>query len=284
MSDVLGKVWINGRLVSPGDAAVPVTDHGFVVGDGVFETVRVANGAPFAWSRHVARLHRSARQLGIEVPVPNTELRAGADAAIASAGVDAAKLRVTVTGGPGPLGSGRSHSPATVVIAVGPPTVWPPALAVAVSPWTRNPQDPLAGAKTTSYGGNVVALAWAAGQRPAAGEALFTVAGTGALSEGTGSNVFVAVNGGLHTPSLATACLAGVTRGLLIETLGDVVERDDLSVNDLRASTEAFLTSATRGVQPIELVDGAALAACPGPLTKAAADAYATLLADRPDP
>ncbi len=181
-------------------------------------------------------------------------------------------------------GSGRPRGPATVVIAVGRPTAWPPTVAVAVSPWTRNPHDPLAGAKTTSYGGNVVALAWAASQRPAAGEALFTVAGTGALSEGTGSNVFVAVGGVLHTPSLATACLAGVTRSLLVETLGDVVERDDLSVEELRGATEAFLTSATRGVQPVELVDGAALASCPGPLTKAAAEAYATLLSADPDP
>ena len=110
------------------------------------------------------------------------------------------------------------------------------------------------------------------------------MAGTGALSEGTGSNVFVAVDGVLHTPSLATACLSGVTRGLLIETLGDVVERDDIRVSDLRGTTEAFLTSATRGVQPIELVDGAALASCPGPLTKAAADAFTTLLAAHSDP
>ena len=150
MSESVGQVWINGRLVPPADAAVPVTDHGFVVGDGVFETVRVAKGAPFAWSRHLARLHRSARQLGIEVPVADAELRGGADAVIAAAGVEDAKLRLTVTGGPGPLGSGRSHGPATVVIAVGPPTPWAPTVGVAVSPWTRNPQDPLAGVKSTT--------------------------------------------------------------------------------------------------------------------------------------
>lgn len=284
MSDVLGKVWINGQLVSTADAAVPVFDHGFVVGDGVFESIRVLGGLPFAWSRHVARLHRSADRLGLELPATDIELRAGADAVLDSAAVDAAKLRITITGGPGPLGSGRALGPATVVIALGPATAWPATVAVAVSPWTRNPHDPMAGVKTTSYGGNVVALAWAARQHPPAGEALFTVTGTGALSEGTGSNVFVAVNGTLHTPSLATACLAGVTRSLLIETLGDVVERDDLNLNDLRGTTEAFLSSATRGVQPIELVDGAALPACPGPLTKAAADAYGTILATNPDP
>ncbi len=281
---MLGKVWIDGRLVAPGDAAVPATDHGFVVGDGVFESIRVLGGGPFAWSRHVARLHASARRLGLALPVPDAALRAAAVAVIESAAVAEGKLRITVSGGPGPLGSGHAHGPATVVIAVGAATAWPPTAAVAVSPWTRNPHDPLAGAKTTSYGGNVVALAWAASQSPPAGEALFTVAGTGALSEGTGSNLFVAVNGGLHTPSLATACLAGVTRGLIIEALGDVVERDDLSVNDLRGTTEAFVTSATRGVQPVELVDGAPLASCPGPLTKAAADAYATLIAANPDP
>jgi branched-chain amino acid aminotransferase len=284
VADVVGPVWINGRLVAPMDATVRATDHGLIVGNGVFESIKVVAGAPFALSRHLARLHASAHRLGIQVSVPDTELRAAAGAVIAAGGVRTGKLRITVTGGPGPLGSGRPDGPATVVIALGPATAWPPTAAVAVCPWTRNPSDPLAGAKTTSYGGNVVALAWAAHQDPPADEALFTVAGTGALSEGTGSNVFVAVQGALHTPSLATACLAGVTRALVIEAIGNVVERDDLHVNELRHAEEAFLTSATRGVQPIAVVDGAVLAAAPGPLTKAAAAAYAALVASTSDP
>jgi branched-chain amino acid aminotransferase len=194
------------------------------------------------------------------------------------------RLRLTVTGGAGPLGSQRPTGPGSVVLAVGPVVATPPAANVAVSPWSRNPADPLAGAKTTSYAGNVVALAWAASRRPRADEALFTVAGTGALSEGTGTNVFVAVDRALHTPSLATACLAGVTRALVLEALGNVVERDDLSVDELRRASEAFLTSSVRDVHPIAAVDGVALSACPGPLTRAAAGAFAALAAHDLDP
>ncbi len=280
-------VWVDGRVVAGDDAVVPALDHGLLVGDGVFETLKVVRGVPFAWRRHLARLHTSAARLALAVPLDDAGLRAAADGVIAVAGLGGApgRLRVTVTSGAGPLGSLRGEGPGRVVLAVQPMAPWEPATAVAVSPWTRNPGDPLAGAKSTSYAGNVAALAWAATRRPPAGEALFTVTGTGALSEGTGSNLFVAVAGRLHTPSLATACLAGVTRALVVELLeGAVAERDDLTVGELRAADEAFLTSSTRDVQPISVVDGHRLGAVPGPLTEAVAAAYAAVVERDLDP
>ena len=105
----------------------------------------------------------------------------------------------------------------------------------------------------------------------------------GVLCEGTGTNVFLAVDGRLCTPSLATGCLAGITRALVIESV-DVVERDDLTLDDLRSATEAFLTSSTRDVQPIAHVDGTALRAAPGPLTAAALDAFRAVEAGSLDP
>ena len=103
----------------------------------------------------------------------------------------------------------------------------------------------------------------------------------GLLCEGTGSNLFLVVDDVLCTPSLTTGCLPGVTRELVCEVVG-VVQRDDLTKADLQRASEVFLTSATRGVHPVEMLDGAPLAV--GPVTTAAAAAYNALMVVSPDP
>lgn len=279
-------VSVDGILTPSGDARVAALDHGVTVGDGVFETCKVVDGTPFALTRHLARLHRSAGIIGLRLPWSDRDLvalceeaigAAGSDAANASSGVE--RLRITVTGGPGPLGSDRSDVPPTLVIAAGPGSPWPPTTSVATVPWTRNERSAVAGAKTTSYAENVVALAEA--HRRGASEALLANS-AGVLSEGTGSNIFLELDGLLCTPSLASGCLAGITRALVCEAV-DVVERDDLTFDDLLHTSEAFLTSSTRDVHPIDAIDGRLLTA-PGPLTAAAADAFAALQARTLDP
>src|SRR5690606_39426427 len=96
-----------------------------------------------------------------------------------------------------------------LVVPPGPPRELPPASSVAVCPWARNDRSPLAGAKATSYGDNVVAARWAAER--GCDEALFANT-RDELCEGTGSNVFLVVDGLLRTPPLSSVCLAGVTR------------------------------------------------------------------------
>jgi branched-chain amino acid aminotransferase len=281
-------VWVDGNLSPAADARVAALDHGVTVGDGVFETCKVVDGTPFALTRHLGRLRRSTEIIGLRLPWTDGDLRAACDEAIGAATIDAANatagvqsLRITITGGPGPLGSDRSDVPPTLVIAAGPGSPWPATTSVATVPWVRNERSAVAGAKTTSYAENVVALAEA--HRHGASEALMANT-VGALSEGTGSNVFLELDGMLCTPSLATGCLAGITRALVCETV-QVVERDDLTFEDLRRTTEAFLTSSTRDVHPIEAVDGVALPApVPGPLTAAATEALAALQARTLDP
>src|SRR5450631_2662332 len=90
--------WIDGRLVPMADAKVSVLDHGLVVGDGVFETLRVYRGVPFAWTRHLARLRASAEGLGLELP-DATALREAADEVLRANELAEARLRITVTGG-----------------------------------------------------------------------------------------------------------------------------------------------------------------------------------------
>lgn len=273
-------VWINGELVPDDDARVSVFDHGLVVGDGVFETVKIAAGVPFAMTRHLERLRRSA--LGLGLPDPNLdEIRAGALAVAAAAdpAPPLARMRITFTGGKAPLGSERGNSPATAIVAMAEQPFPAPMVDVVTVPWPRNERGALSGLKTTSYGENVRALAYAAER--GGSEAIFgnTI---GQLCEGTGTNIFVVAGGRLLTPPLSSGCLAGVTRALVIEWAQAIEE--DLPLDALASADEAFLSGTTRDVQPIKRVNGIALPASPGPVTKKAAEIFAQRAAETVDP
>ena len=148
-----------------------------------------------------------------------------------------------------------------------------------VFPHPRNEHGVMAGVKTSSYAENVVALDYA--HERGASEAIFANT-AGNVCEGTGTNLFWVGDDRLHTPPLASGCLAGVTRELLIERL-DVVEAD-LPIGELEAVDEAFLTSTTRSVQSIDRVDNSQLAVVDGPLTTLAARTIADLIAGEIDP
>ncbi len=276
-------VWLDGALLDPDDARVPVSDHGLTVGDGVFETLRTApepggdRWVPFAVTRHLRRLRRSLEGLGLELHRSDDELRA-AMLEVADHIEGPGRVRLTVTGGPGPLGSARADVPLTVFVAGSAIDGWPATGAAVTVPWVRNERSAVAGLKTTSYAENVVALARATAQ--GASEALFANT-AGQLCEGTGSNVFVVRDGRLSTPPLSSGCLAGVTRELVCE-LADVAE-EDLPLAALAEADEVFLTSSTRDVQGQHRVDDRTLDA-PGPVTADVARAFADLVARDIDP
>lgn len=270
-------VWLNGRLVDPSAATVAVSDHGLTVGDGVFETMRTERGVPFAMSRHLRRLRRGLDGLGLELRWSDDELRS-AMTEVAAAFASTARIRLTVTGGPGPLGSNRGEGGATVVVAGEAAPAWPETGAAVTVPWRRNERSAVAGLKTTSYAENVVALAAA----KAAGASEAILANTaGALCEGTGSNVFVVLRGRALTPPLSSGCLPGITRELVLEC--SEAEEADLTPDDLSVAEEVFLTSSTRDVQGQHRIDERDLEA-PGPVTRRVARAFARLVADDLDP
>ncbi len=275
----MNVVYVNGTLVPADDATISVSDHGLTVGDGLFETMKVVRGEPFAVTRHLRRLRRTAEGLGLRALPDDDELRAAIASTIDANGEGVGRVRITVTGGIGPAGTVRGSEDVTVVVVCSPPPEWAATAAVVVVPFTRNERGALAGLKTTSYAENVIALehAHAAG----ADEAIFANT-QGNLCEGTGTNVFLVVDGVLVTPPLTSGCLAGVTRELLLE-LVDAVERD-VPIDALASADEAFLTSSTRDVQPIASVDGQSLPAAPGPRTVEAIDAFAALTASSSDP
>lgn len=272
----MSPVWLNGELIDADRASVSIADHGLTVGDGVFETLRTERGTPFAMTRHLARLRRSLAGLGLELDRGDDELR-GAMVAVAAAFSGPSKVRVTVTAGAGPLGSGRDDGPLTVWVAGAALDPWPATASIATVPWTRNPQSAVVGLKTTSYAENVVALRDARARD--ADEAV--LANTlGHLCEGTGSNVFVVHDGVVRTPALSSGCLAGITRALVVE-LGDI-EETDIPFAELLDADEVFLTSSTRDVHPVAAIDGASRPV--GPVTAGLARAFADLASGNVDP
>jgi branched-chain amino acid aminotransferase len=240
------RAWVDGTLLTdPEGPAITVADHGLTVGDGVFEAVKVVDGQPFALGLHLARLERSAAGLGLGA-VDLDHVRRGVAEVLSGQDLPLGRIRITLTGGPAPLGSGRGTHPMTVVVVAAPMTSQGETAAVVTVPWPRNERGALAGLKTTSYAENVIALAEA--HRQGASEAVFANL-AGHLCEGTGTNVFYVVDGELRTPTLASGCLAGVTRALLLEWHGGREVDEPIAVAE--GADEVFLVSTTRDVQPV---------------------------------
>jgi branched-chain amino acid aminotransferase len=254
------RIWLNGALLDD-QATVSPLDHGLTTGDGVFETIKIEDGRPFAVRRHVERLVRSA--VGLGLPAPElAQLEEGIAAVVAAdPGIAFGRLRITYTGGVSPLSSDRGTSGPTVLVATQEIKRPSPTSAIVTVPWVRNERSAVAGLKTTSYAENVRALAYA--KERGGSEAIFANT-VGNLCEGTGSNIFCVFDGRLVTPTLESGALAGVTRALVLEWFGGI--EHDVPLEQLYAAEEIFLTSTTRDVQGIRRVDTHELAA-PGTIT-----------------
>lgn len=252
---MVNLVWVNEALVPSEFARVSVFDHGFTVGDGVFETMQVREGVAFALSRHLKRLENSAKLLSIKFldleylkTVVNEVIKVNPESS------SSGRLRVTLTSGDGPLGSDRNSETPTLVVAMSTLPTWASSAKLASVKMPRNHLSPLAGAKTTSYAENVLALATAKAQ--GADEAILPNVAMN-ICEGTGSNFFAVIDGRVFTPPLTAGCLGGITRELVCEWF-DCIEQD-LPFSMLAEIPAGFLTSTTRDVQPISEIDSRAL-------------------------
>jgi branched-chain amino acid aminotransferase len=255
------KVWLNDELVDAQKATVSVFDHGFTVGDGAFETLKVVNTQPVALTRHIKRLVHSLNTIGIEFDKEDLLKKAINEVISANKSLgEVMRMRITYTSGVGPLGSDRTKDNFTLVVAVSPESIWPDtALVITVSD-PRNDKSILAGSKTTSYAQNAALLSVA--KKQGAHEAIMPNT-KGELCEGTGSNIFVVKDGQVMTPPLSGGCLGGITRALVIKWFD--VKEVDLPMSVLKDVDEAFLTSSTRDIQPISNIDDRVLNA-PGPI------------------
>ena len=266
------RIWLNGALVEEGDACVSPADHGFLVGDGVFETLRWYDGRPFDLDAHLARLAEGAATMRITAPPPSGLARA-AHAVVEANGLRDARMRITLTSGTGPPGLARGTGPPTVLIVALPLVPWPPTSTAATSRLRRDDQSPLSGVKTVSLAESVAALAEA---RAAGADEALLLNSRGEVCEATTANVFLVHDGVAATPPLDAGCLGGITREHVLQ-LG-AVERT-LMPADIATAEEAFLTSSTREVQPLVAVDGRPVGdGQPGPVTGRLANAYSLLV------
>jgi branched-chain amino acid aminotransferase len=268
-------VWIGGELRAADEAFVAVADHGLLLGDGVFETLVAVDGRPELWDRHLRRLRHGLGVLGIDPGLDDDALRA-AVVAVASHRPGRARVRLTVTAGPGPLGPHRGPASTVVVMAdeLGP---GPTSVRLVTVPWVRNERSPVAGVKTTSYAEGVALLAHA--RRNGADEVVLADT-RGRVSEGATANLVVGTGGIGLTPGLGAGCLPGVVRDVLLEAAA--VAEADLPVAVLATADELMITSSTRGVVPVSHLDGRPLPVVGGPVATRAAEAFgAAIAADR---
>ncbi|MGY8688740.1 MAG: aminotransferase class IV, partial [Verrucomicrobiales bacterium] len=269
-------VWLNGQIVPTHEARIDPFDHGFLTGDGVFETLIVKQGKPFALTRHWERLGRSTAVLSLEPPSKDV-LSKAIEELLAVTGTTSGRLRITVTGGTAPLGSEKGDSSSTVLVAVGSLPPHGPEASLVTVPFRRNEHGALTNHKTISYGENVVALAHA--KKQGGTEAIFANT-AGGLCEGTGGNLFLVYEDELITPPISSGCLPGVTRALVLELCkraGITVSQRNVPLRALAEASEAFLTSTLREVQPVRTVDGSELAQCPGKIGAQLHEAYLKL-------
>jgi branched-chain amino acid aminotransferase len=278
---------VNGRTFDQEHAVISVFDHGFLYGEGVYETLRTYNGQPFLFERHMQRLRKSAGMLALSVPIDDAAIEARFRETMRAAKLgDApdreAYIRILVTRGVGELTYDPAATPNPSIIVIVKPHVAPSrevferGVTVAVVPIVRNHPgsvNPLI--KSNNLLNNALAMQEAF--RRGGFEGVMRNY-RGELAECTQSNLFIVKNGAALTPPIDAGLLPGITRAFLFEVgdeRGIPVREAVLRDEDLFGADEAFLTSTTREVVPIVKVDDRAIGAgAPGPITRALLDGF----------
>jgi branched-chain amino acid aminotransferase len=247
---------LDGQVLPADEATIGVTDLGLLRGDGVFEVIRIVGGRPFALDDHLRRMAGSARNLRLEIDL--RAVQTDTEALLAEAGPVDGVVRFLVTRGGRRVGlvetlPDYSEPLKLVSIEYVPPRV-------------------LDGVKSLSYAGNMLAGRLA---REAGGDDGLLVTPHGRVLEGSTSSIFASLDGKtLVTPPLSDRVLDSITRRRLL-ALQPEAREEVITREELRGATEAFLASTTRDVHAIARIDDDELPAVPGPLTQAAADAFA---------
>ena len=280
-----GAVYVNGTITPADRAVVPVFDHGFVYGEGVYEVLRTYNRQPFLYDRHMRRLRQSADRLLLEVPFDDAAMLEWIERTAAAAGeLTEAYIRVLLTRGVGELTYDLAATPTpTVVIIVKPFEPLPPqhyelGMRLALVETLRNhPRSVNPLIKANNLLNN--ALAIRAAQRVGGEEALMCNY-RGEITECAMSNFFLVRDGAVLTPPSDAGMLEGVTRAFVFELgreLGIDVRETTLLPKDLESANEMFITSTTRGVSPVVDVDGRQVGSGrPGPITRRLIERYET--------
>lgn len=277
---------VNGRVSDQEHASISIFDHGFLFGEGIYETLRTYNGQPFLFERHMRRLRTSASMIALSIPLTDPQIDARFRETMTAAGLPTtdreAYIRILVTRGIGELTYDPAATPVPSIVVIVKPHVEPPAdvfergVKVALVPIVRNHPgtvNPLI--KSNSLLNNALAMQEAI--RRGGFEGIMRNY-KGELAECTQSNLFIVKNGAALTPPVDAGLLPGITREYLFEVgagAGIPVREQVLHDADLFGADEAFLTSTTREVVPIVQVDDRAIGSGkPGPVTLALLDGF----------
>jgi len=277
-------VYLNGALVPRQEAMVSPFDRGFLYGYGLFETMRSYKGRVFRLDRHLARLQRSAERLALASELESYDLEQAIYRTLAANKLADARIRLTVSAGPGERGLAPPAGGLITVLVFAEKLVISPQAyeqgirAALVSP-RRNSLSPLSRVKATNYLDNLIAYSEA--MALGADEAIL-LNERGVIAECSMSNIFLVARGLLRTPSEDSGILPGITREAVLElarALGIEAVEGEIPLADLLRAEEAFLTSSVREVLPITSIDGKPVGrGRPGPVTKRLMAAYRHLV------
>jgi aminodeoxychorismate lyase len=272
-------VFLNGQFLPEAQAVVPVNDRGLLLGDGLFETMRVVGGKSFRFAQHLERMTRGADFLKIKLPFTPRELGKFATQLIEQNKLFDAILRVTLTRGPGERGyvfSGKCKPTLVMVLHPAPSPENPVEWNLITSSFRIAAGDPLASFKTTSKILHVMARAEA--KEKGADEALL-VNTNGEVAETTSGNLFWVYDEKICTVPTGRGVLPGITRAIVLE----ICQSLELPVNKCIIKPEAlgnsegiFITQSTLGIVPVSIFDGQTVA--PSPLVDQIAQAYNEML------
>jgi aminodeoxychorismate lyase len=271
-------VFLNGQFLPDAQAVVPVNDRGFLLGDGLFETMRVAGGKPFRFAQHLERMTRGADFLKIKPPFTPKELEKYAGQLIEQNKIADAILRVTLTRGAGERGynfNGESKPTLVMTLHTAPPEnsiEWN----LVTSSFRVPAADPLSSFKTTSKILHVMARAEA--KENGADEALL-VNTNGEAVETASGNLFWIYDDKVCTVPTGRGILPGITRAVVLEicqSLGLETNKRVIKPEALRNSKGIFVTQSALGIVPVAAFDGESVA--PSPLVDQIARAYHEML------
>jgi branched-chain amino acid aminotransferase len=257
------KVWIEGEVVDGADARISVRDHGFLYGDGVFEGIRICNGRPFRFDRHLARLAYGVKALHLRVPGGQARLREIVARTLAAHGENDAYMRLIVTRGDGPLGVDPTLCDEPRILCIVDRIQLysderrKQGLSLITSSLRRPSPDVLdPRVKSLNYLNNVLAKAEA--RRQGADEALL-LNPQGHVAEASVANIFAVLGGVLVTPPTTDGALDGITRATVLELArarGIPCEIRTLGRIDLFGADEVFLTGTGAGLVRARSLDG----------------------------
>ncbi len=253
-------IYFNGGIISPDKVKIDPTDRGFLLADGLFETMKSYQGRVFCLQEHWNRLRNGAKLLDIPLTITDTELTTIAYEILKQNNLlnTEASLRLTISRGSGPRGLlPPSEIKPTVMLTASPlSTHSTQPITLSMVTIRRNELSPLANIKSLSYLDNILAKMEAA--RAGATEALL-LNSQGHVAEASAANIFlVTQNATLVTPRLADGALPGITRQLVIDLAQQLdisLEERIVTIADIQQAQEVFLTNSLIEIQPVSTLN-----------------------------